>query len=404
MCVLFYFRYSILFISSLTVYIVSPVSGKGFGTLHAMSKCAFNRTKVCGICTRKGTLRNISDTVLKMIRDHHFRDYDTNLYPSVICTGCDRILRFIDEAKLKGEDPKRKLPSISYEDKKAPPPRVTRAGDGESCTCYWCRVAGMNGPEYLIHAQSVRPPPKKSSPPKPRHVTRCERCYAVIGKGKRHVCTKTARNKNAKAMVRAFSTEGQKRHTSSLINSFCEEENIDKRTGTLTLNSGSKFKTINIGERKPLAQLKVSDLIKYGNENNYSDAALIKTGTLIRRVFGQNAMEKNLAKTLPKMKADMADFIELKQVQTVRQRKGKETIVETVPLVSVDDFRGFCTKAMAERGLSPQETDIIIGLDDGASLLKVKYILLSEIISVFDNSSYTGVISFPMFTHQTYFC
>ena len=337
-----------------------------------MSKCEENRTKVCGVCTRKGKLRNISDSIFGMIQTHVNANYNTLQFPSVICESCNRILQFIDQAKIKGDDPKRKLPSISYEDKKAPPPRVTRAGTTETCSCFWCRVAGLSGPEYLIHAQSVRPPPKKVSPPKPRHVTRCERCHAVIGRGKRHACTKTNRNKNAKAMVKAFSTEGQKRHTSGLINTFCEEESINKRSGTLKLNSGSKMKTINFGEKKPLVQMKVDDLIKFGNENNCSDRSTLKTARLIRRVFGRNAVEKNLEKTLPKMKNDMADFIEVKQVETVRLKKGKETIIETLPLVSVADFKAFCAKVMADRGLTPSEVDIIIGLDDGAEMIKVR--------------------------------
>ena len=41
----------------------------------------------------------------------------------------------------------------------------------------------------------------------------------------------------------------------------------------------------------------VDDLIKFGNENNSSDRSILKTGTLIRRVFGRNAVEKNLEKT-----------------------------------------------------------------------------------------------------------
>ena len=118
--------------------------------------------------------------------------------------------------------------------------------------------------------------------------------------------------------------------------------------------------------------MKVDDLIKFGNENNSSDRSILKTGTLIRRVFGRNAVEKNLEKTLPKMKNDLADFIEVKQVETVRQRKGKETIVETLPLVSVTDFKRFCAKVMADRGLDPSEVDIIIGLDDGAEMIKVR--------------------------------
>ena len=340
-----------------------------------MTKCDENRTKVCGVCSRKGKLRNISENILQMIKDHHYANYNTVQFPSVICDSCNTIVHHIDQAKVKGEDPKRKLPSITYEDKKSPPPRVTRAGTAETCTCFWCRVACLSGPEYLIHAQSVRPPARKSSPPKPRHVTRCERCHAVIGKGKRHQCTKTARNKNAKAMVKAFSTEGQKRTTSGLINSFCEEEGIDKRSGTLKLNSGSKIKTMHFGEQKPLVQMQVEDLIKFGNENNLSDRFVLKIGTLQRRVYGQNAVEKNLEKTLPKMKNDMAEFIELKYVQTVRQnKKAKETILETQPLVSVANFKAFCLKVIADRGLDPSKVDIIIGADDGANTIKVELI------------------------------
>ena len=89
-------------------------------------------------------------------------------------------------------------------------------------------------------------------------------------------------------------------------------------------------------------------------------------------MFGRNAVEVNLEKTLPKMKSDMADFIEVKQVETIRLKKVKETIIETLPPVSVGDFKGFCAKAMADRGLTPSETDIIIRLDDGADLIKVR--------------------------------
>ena len=103
-----------------------------------MTKCEENRTKVCGVCTRKGNLRKISDSSLAMIKSHVYANYNTLQFPSVICESCNRILQFIDKANIRGEDPKRKLPSISYEDKKAPPPRVTRAGATETCSCFWC--------------------------------------------------------------------------------------------------------------------------------------------------------------------------------------------------------------------------------------------------------------------------
>ena len=85
------------------------------------------------------------------------------------------------------------------------------------------------------------------------------------------------------------------------------------------------MKTINLGEKEPLVQMKVNDLIKFGNENNHSDRSILKTATLIRRVFGRKSVEENLEKTLPQMKNDMSDFIDVKQVETVRQRKGMDT-------------------------------------------------------------------------------
>ena len=73
-----------------------------------------------------------------------------------------------------------------------------------------------------------------------------------------------------------------------------------------------------------LIQIKVNKLIKFGNENKSSNRLILKTGTLIRHEFGRNTVERTKEKTLPKMKDGMADLIDVKQVKTVRQRKGKE--------------------------------------------------------------------------------
>ena len=126
------------------------------------------------------------------------------------------------------------------------------------------------------------------------------------------------------------------------------------------------MKTINFGEKKPLVQMKVNELIKFGNENKSSIRLILKTGTLIRHEFGRNTVERTKEKTLPKMKDGMADLIDVKQVKTVRQRKGKETIVETLPLLPTS--RDFVPRQV----LTPSETDIIIALDDSADLIKVR--------------------------------
>ena len=88
------------------------------------------------------------------------------------------------------------------------------------------------------------------------------------------------------------------------------------------------MKTINFGEKKPLVQMKVNELIKFGNENKSSNRLILKTGTLIRHEFGRNTVERTKEKTLPKMKDGMADLFDVKQVKTVRQRTDEVILVD----------------------------------------------------------------------------
>ena len=226
-----------------------------------MSECARARTRVCGVCTRKAAnLRPISDTVLQFIKDYHYGGYNRDEFPSVICVSCDAILRYTDNLE-DGEIPTRRLPNVTdYDNKRAP--RVTRSSASTKCGCFWCTIDKMNGLQYKRHRESVRPVAKAQ--PKKR-VVRCGECHSIIGRGLAHKCTKTARNENAKEMVREFSGEGQRRVTSKLLNEFCEEEGVDKRHGTLTLNSGNKEKKVTMGAQKPQPQVAVKDLIDFGN-------------------------------------------------------------------------------------------------------------------------------------------
>ena len=78
----------------------------------------------------------------------------------------------------------------------------------------------------------------------------------------------TARNKNAQGDGKSFLNRGTvEAHLRPHQFIICEEESINKMSGTLKLNSRSKMKTINFGEKKLLVQMKVHGLIKLGNEN-----------------------------------------------------------------------------------------------------------------------------------------
>ena len=333
-----------------------------------MSGCTKARTRVCGVCTRKAAnMRNICDNLLTLIQDYHYTGYNKDDFPSVICVSCDATLRYLDKLEV-GEIPIRRLPNITdYESKRMP--RVTQASAAADCGCFWCDIYKMNGLAYKRHRESVRLVPKAQ--PK-KMIKRCGECLAIIGRGLPHHCTKTARNENAKEMVREFSGEGQKRVTSKLLNQFCDKENVDKRHGTLELNSGSKTKIVTIGPVKAQPQISVQDLIAFGTARDFSDEALMDTATFVRRALGKTYVEENLEKTLHTVKLALEDFFVLKVVDTLKKKKGKEDSFLTHPLVLIEDIEAFSAKIMADRGLDPAETDVIFGIDDGGNTLKVR--------------------------------
>ena len=97
------------------------------------------------------------------------------------------------------------------------------------------------------------------------------------------------------------------------------------------------MKTINFGEKKLLVQIKVHGRIKLGNENNCIDR------------FGRNAVEVNLEKTLPKMKSDMADFIQVKQVETSSpsdKRRARRQLLRLFLLFQLETSWGFVPRQL----------------------------------------------------------
>ena len=46
----------------------------------------------------------------------------------------------------------------------------------------------------------------------------------------------------------------------------------------------------------------------------------------------------------------------------------------------MEDLEAFAAKIMAERGLDPAETDVIMGIDDGGGMLKVRITFYSVLI------------------------
>ena len=334
------------------------------------TQCDQARKKVCGACTRKGKLRPISENALRLLRKHHCPDYDTDIYPSVICDSCYRCLIEVESKLIKGLVPIRTLPHISYDDKKAP--RVTRSSDNQPCSCFWCRVARMYGKEYMDHCNSVRPRPVKS-PPKPDTIKICSKCKGVIHRGVSHTCNMTEAKKNVSSMVRESFPDGGKAAVAGLLNKICEDENVNKRTGTLTLPSGSKEKVINFGKKETLPQVSIDDLVKLGMSRHLSDRDLTALSTAIRRKFGRRSVESGLQEKLPKLKLEVKDFFVLRAVE-VYWKRGKKEGVETKYLVMAEEIMDLVEKIMIERHIDPDQAELQSGIDDGQGILKVYWI------------------------------
>ena len=330
--------------------------------------CEKARKMVCGVCTRKGKLRPMSATALSLVKKHHYKDYDTEFFPSVICANCNVSLFHMEKKIKAGEIPIRRPPDINYEDKKSP--RVTRSSSSQVCGCFWCKVAKMNGREYDEHSKSVRPPPVK--PPSPEVIKICSRCKGRIHPGVSHKCNKTETNKNVQKIVRDSCEDGGKKAVSGLINSICEDEGVNKWSGSLTLPSGSKEKVINMGEKPPQPQVSIDDMVSLGMSRHWSDEDVMAVATAIRRKFGRKSVESGLSESLPNLKKTVKDFFELKIVDTLYTNKKKKIRrIEPKYLVVALEIIDLVEKILLERHIDPRDAELQVGLDDGAGLLKV---------------------------------
>ena len=249
---------------------------------------------ICGVCVRKDKkdLRKINADTLAMIKKHHYENYCLSWMPKVLCKSCLNILK----VKESGVETNKKLLQINYDEMQRP---NTQTRACPTSLCHFCAVGKMNGGEFMHYQAQMRQKVGHVKKAAPDTITICDSCKSHLSPGLPHDCTKTSRRENLFELVRESSTGTREIVVSRLIDSLCEDKNVNKKAGSLELRTrGSKPKTIGFGKFGRVAakkQFSTEDLLKIQSSFNFSDRKLVKLANVLRVAFqSRNIIEPGL--------------------------------------------------------------------------------------------------------------
>ena len=339
----------------------------------------------CGICTGKGERKISPKGLLIMIKEHHYKDYDLNLHPSVLCLSCELALREVAKIAREGKgEPKRRLPSTNYAELE--PPRASRSRSSAGvCECGWCKASKLNGspPQNIKNSKGIKEQvgrPKASTSEQvtdksDKSVTNCVKCRGVLKRGHPHWCTKTSRNKNIVKIVRELSPEGQRRVVGKLIKGFAEEENVTDG-GQINLFSGGRVQPITIGSKKELRQTKIEEFFRFQSNTNLSAKQTGQVASFLRKTVGSRMIEPGLERALQTRKEQLRPFFSVKPIQFQYKTKKGPIVNYERPMVSCDPpVEAFVQYVKDQRGMDEDNMELIAGLDDGNGSEKVSVLI-----------------------------
>ena len=203
-------------------------------------------------------------------------------------------------------------------------------------------------------------------------VKHCVKCKGVIAAGKSHDCNKRNLQENLFELVRESSFGTRQVVASKLLDSICEDKQVDKHSGTLVLKTQGTSKTINLGKPKKSKQFSTEDLLKLKINFEFSDKKILTLVATLRTVLGKSAVENGFQQVMQEKNNALTDFFMVKVLPTVR-RKGTEETIEHRPGFFVKDIHALIHVLLEERQIDPEEQEILMGADDGQSSLKVSF-------------------------------
>ena len=164
------------------------------------------------------------------------------------------------------------------------------------CPCTVCKIAAENltggsspsmlreeywrvlfpGVPYPVQARSKLKSVEK----------RCAFCSALIGKGRSHKCTKTAKQDNLHNLVGRSSPKTRQKVGSKIIKSIFDNEGVNPNGGTILLSTSGRKLPVSLSLKINKTRFSHVNLKRLQVLHSISDRALKKTVQAIRHVFG----------------------------------------------------------------------------------------------------------------------
>ena len=312
--------------------------------------------------------------------------------PTVICGGCYRELENLKENSLHVL---KHMDYLSLDPPVVQHSMVTRTrleqGEGSvvmKCCCSVCSVGRLKAGQYLHHlvtvSESAGRPRQKDSPVKPGPMTICVVCRSSYGPGYQHVCSRAAKRESLEELIRNTSQKTKHRVLASQLKEVFHDQGVSTQGGTISLSSGGKC-PLQASLGKTQTKPKFSNIImnRLQSKIGVSDKKMNIIGNFLRAGCGRSSVV-NLQKQMTERNKKLADHFETKVLQqqkyvtedsdeneSKKKKKKKVKVNVEKPAVitkNVDELAAF---VMEERNLSPETSEIQIGIDDGQNLVKV---------------------------------
>lgn len=324
-----------------------------------------NRRVVCILCFKKSDgIRAVTEKQTKTIRTYFIADYDSSLtfYPSVLCGTC----RIVCSQYATGNF-KRTIQLHKY---MRSVPVATRRNP-QRCSCEICETARL-GMDKTVNKTTNR---KRGRPRltvndgEPKVAQICTKCYAHVGRGRRHDCTKTKRVINlgnilddkeaalsGEAVVSSFLNRRMKKGESSI-----QLRNRRGKPSTFSKQSSQKPSNSNV-------RISAQQLYKLKADNNLS---VRKTLSVAKSLRGHGVQfESGFRDKMSTLNRQLMNFFEISSIKSAVDN-GSTLPVEDTPIIYCTDVPGLIKHIKEKRQIDNDEVLIKLGIDGGGSFFKI---------------------------------
>lgn len=335
-------------------------------------------SQYCGVCTRRAKTHKVRsykinekflDLIRKFANSEYYLDED---HPRVLCGSCYSILNLM--GKHGQDNTTKRLPQLDYSSFKKST-RITNKSP--KCQCKYCEVSRLSGGDYQSYCNQIRDKPGKPAEKVPMFnrsspsVKKCPDCQTELRPGHGHNCNKTSRRENLLELVRQSSTGTKQKIAAGLLDDIAEDQNVDKRGGTVSLaTKGPNKKTVSFGPTKESGVFSHQDLLRLKTRLGLSTDKTLELSAAIKQVMGRKAVESNLKQAIYDLNHTLDDFFSLENVNVTR-KVGENITEEVRPLVYCNDVESLVSVLLLMREIDEDKHSLIMGIDDGQKVLKV---------------------------------